>query len=166
MPPNPARPAALSSTLAMPSSARSLAKANTDVSMVRMLAAPDVPNARRLVRINFDPDDGGWRSKGLPAPAGQVGAHRRGHAKRLRPRRRSAGGARRAGDDRGTPGVARLVPGSGTAGGVHPVHRRPVANLDVEMVARNRTSCVLLLAGLHARLRRHRRGARLRGCYR
>src|SRR6266849_2709298 len=157
MPPNPARPAALSSTLAMPSSARSLAKANTDVSMVRMLAAPDVPNARRLVRINFDHDDGGCCSQGLPAPTGKVGAHRRGHAKRLRPRRRSAGGARRAGDDRGTPGVARLVPGAGTAGGVHAVYRRPLADLDVEVVDRHRTSSVLLLARLHARLRRHRR---------
>src|SRR6266852_5042300 len=161
MPPNPARPAALSSTLAMPSSARSLAKANTDVSMVRMLAAPDVPNARRWVRINFDHDDGGCRSQGLPAPPRQVGAHRRGHAKRLRPRWRSAGGARRTGDDRGAPGAARLVPGAETAGGVHPVHRRPVTDLDVEMVTSHRTSCVLLLAGLHARLRRHRRGARL-----
>src|SRR2546425_12512287 len=148
MPPNPARPAAFSSTLAMPSSARSLAKANREVSMVRMLAAPDVPNARRWVRINFDHDDGRCRSQGLPAPTRQVGAHRRGHAKRLRPRRRSARGARRTGDDRGAPGAARLVPGTGTPGGVHPVRRRPVTDLDVEMVAGDRTSRVLLLAGL------------------
>src|SRR4029077_14212840 len=129
MPPNPARPAALSSTLAMPSSARSLAKANTDVSMVRMLAPPDGPNARRLVRINFENDDGGCRPQGLPAPPRQVGAPRRGHAERLRPRRRSAGGARRKGDDRGAPGAARLVPGAGSAGGVHTFHRRPVADI-------------------------------------
>src|SRR5258707_15474159 len=100
MPPNPARPAAFSSTLAMPSSARSLAKANTDVSMVRMLAASDVPNVRRLAQINFDDDDGGCHSQGLPAPARQVAAHRHGHANRLRPRRRSAGGARRTADAR------------------------------------------------------------------
>src|SRR6266576_5531606 len=158
-PPSPARPAALSSTLVMPSSARSLAKANTDVSMVTMLAPADGPDARRWVPINFEHDDGGCRSQGLPAPPRQVGAHRGGHAERLRPRRCSAGGARREGDDRGAPGAARLVPGARKTGGLHPVRGGPVPDLDVEVVARHRASRLLLLAGLHARLWRYRGGA-------
>src|SRR5690348_807167 len=56
MPPSPARSAALSSTFAMPSSARSLANVNTDVSMVRMLALPDGSNAWPGGRINFHHD--------------------------------------------------------------------------------------------------------------
>src|SRR5437588_4516531 len=165
MPPKPARPAALSRTLAMPSSARSLAKANTDVSMVRMLAPPPSPNARRSVRTNFEHDDD-RRPQGLPAPRRQVGAHRGGHAERLRPRWRAPGGARRQGDDRGAPGAARLVPGAGTAGRVHPVRCGPFPDVDVEVVTRDCASRVLLLAWLHARIWRHPGGARLRGCHR
>src|SRR5438309_1058881 len=162
MPSRPPRSAALSSTFAIPSSARSLANVNMDVSMVRMLPPPRQPYAHGAGRINFH-DDGRYPPEGVPAPSRQVGADSGGHAERLCPGWRSARGAGRSGDHRRSHRAARLVPNPQTAGDLHPFRRRAPPDFDVEVVTTDRASRVLLLARVHAWLWRHRGRARLRG---